>query len=484
VQDARVPTKSLQESLRSRAAGLGQAAGDVVPLVVFAGAVLLAVAKAARPLADPDTPWHLVVGHRFLDGMSIRHPGPLTHFATEDWRPRDWAVQCLLALFDDRFGLPGVAWLFGAAIIALAVVQLRSCGKRAGSNAALVATGVGLVVGYNAYAPRPQMVSFVLVAVTVGAVLDTEKDLRVRWWLAPLTGAWACLHGLWLLGPALQIVLMLGLWLDRRLTRALAGRLGLLLLLSLVFVAVTPNGSHLATHPLGQTGVGAGYILEYIAPSRASPSFMLWLVVFSIIAVTWMRRSRPSWVHIGLLALASLMALEYLRTIVIGTIILTPLLASALQEWSSVLRAGLSRGKQRLVMYGTAALAGVLLAVVVPHTADAVDDNKFPTAWDTDLDRLPPNSVLINELFDGGYLMWRHPSLWFVGDGNSDQYSAAWLTDWFGALTAQPGWEAFVHRTGADFALLGDTSPLREELEEAGWSVVSSRQHRVLLHRP
>jgi hypothetical protein len=455
--------------------------GTVVLFAVVAGGRV--VAKAVAPMADPDTPWHLVMGHEFLSGTSIRHPGPMSPLGTEDWRPRDWAVQSVMAQFDSWFGLPGVAWLFGAAIVVRALVQYRNCRRRAGVTAALLATTLGLVAGTNGYSARPQMVSFILLAVTLGAVLETDRDLRPRWWLIPLTGVWALCHGLWFLCLVLQATLAVGLLLDRRLTWRLAGRLGLCGLGSLVAVAVTPNGVYELLHPQGRTAVGVGYILEYAAPSRQSPSFVMWLLLLTVVVVSWLRRgARPSWVELLIVGLAALLAFQYLRTIILGTILVTPLVASAVEPWVGGVRVRLRPAVERGLVLGVGGLALVLLAVAVPGSAQGVSSASFPTSFDTTLDGLPPDAALFNELGDGGYLAWRHPGLRIVGDGLSDQYSVPWLDDWFGALDAGPGWCRFVSRTGATWALLRSDSRLTAELEEARWQVAQQGQGRVLLH--
>ncbi len=456
--------------------------GLVMLFAAVAGGRVLA--KAVAPMNDPDTPWHLVMGHRFLTGTSLRHPGPMSPLGTEDWRPRDWAVQSVMAQFDSWFGLPGVAWLFGAAIVALAMVQYRNCRRRAGVTAALLATTLALVAGYNGYSARPQMVSFVFLAITLGAVLDTDRDLRPRWWLIPLTGVWALCHGLWFLSVVLQVTLVVGLLLDRRLTRRLAGRLALCGFGSLAAVAVTPNGVYELIHPMGQTAVGVGFILEYAAPSRESPSFVMWLLLLTVVIVSWLRRGpRPSWVELLIVALAALLALEYLRTIILGTILITPLVASALEPWVGGIRVQPRRGVERGLMLGVSGLALAVLALAVPGSAQGVSSTMFPTSFDTTLDALPSSAVVFNDLGDGGYLAWRHPGLRIVGDGLSDQYAASWLSDWFGALDADPGWCQFLHRTGATWALLQKDSRLTAELEEAHWVVAQEGQDRVLLHR-
>ena len=460
---------------------------------VFVGLVVLSVvavggtvSKAAEPISDPDTPWHLVVGHRFLDGASIRHPGPVSHLGFADWRPRDWLSQIVMAGFDDWFGLPGVAWLMGAAIVALGLVQYWNCRRWANPVGSMTGAALGLLAGYNAYSTRPQMVSFVLVAVTLGAVHLMAGDLRPRWWLVPLTGLWACLHGLWFMSLVLQAALIVGLLLDRRLTSRVAGRFAALWIGCFAAVLITPNGWYLAQHPLGPFSTGGHYILEFDAPSRHSPSFVLWLLLLGAVLVTWLRQgSRRSWVDLGIVLLSGLLALQYLRTIVLGTILLTPYFAAAIETWLPT-RGGVSTRHRRERWGALAASAAALvgLAVVVPSTSAGMSAEMFPTEFDQRLDRLPPQAVVLNELGDGGYLLWRHPGLTIIGDGLSDQYSAAWLDGWFGALNAEPQWRSFVADNRVTDALLDEGSPLIEELTEAGWSVQDRQQGRVLLSRP
>lgn len=475
---ASTPQKSTLDRIAERTVAVG--------LVLLAAvATTRAVAKAASPINDPDTPWHLVTGHAFLSGTSIRHPGPISPLGFSDWRPRDWISQIVMARFDDWFGLPGVGWLMGAAIVSLWLVQYRNARRWAGPVAALTGTSLGLLVGYNAYSTRPQMVSFVLLAIVLGAVHATARDLRPRWWLVPLTGVWACAHGLWFMSLVLQAGLILGLGLDRRLTRPVVLRLSASWLASFAAVLVTPNGLYLVRHPLGPFSAGGDYILEFLAPSRHSPSFVMWLIVLAATLITWLRKGQArSWVDLGIVCLATVLALQYLRTIILGTILLTPYFAGAIQAWLPGIQVRVSRQAERLSAAAVAIVALVGLAVAMPESARSMSAGAFPTEFDQTLDRLPRTAVLLDELADGGYLMWRHPELRIVGDGLSDQYSAAWLDSWFGALGGGPQWRGLVARLGVTDALLQEESPLIDELRSAGWEVLLRAQGRVLLARP
>lgn len=453
-------------------------AATIATFLMFFSMVLI----AGQPLGNPDTWWHLVMGHAFIDGTSVRHPGPMSPFGTEDWRPRDWISQVLMALFDDAFGLPGVAWLLGLALVVLFVACFRMCRRLVPFGPAVVATGLAFFGMIGSLSPRPQVVSFILLVVTVGALLRTAEDLRPRWWLAALTAAWASLHGMWFLSPGLQMVVLLGLVMDGRLGKKTLPPHALLLALSVAAVAVTPNGLHLLTHPMGPSMGIAHYIQEYQPTSLGFPPYVAVLMMGFVVCLTWARRGSGSWVSVLLVGLGIFLTLYGGRTIPLGAILLAPFFARAISSWWPKTRAFVPLAAERVVVYGSACASLAALALMVPSSAAAPDDY-FPSSYDAQLSAMPDDAVLINELGDGGYLAWKYPDLRIVGDGLTDQYSVVWLESWFDALLGKPGWNEFVERSSADYALLDDTSPLRLGLIAEGWSVVREGQDRVLLKR-
>ena len=69
---------------------------------------------AAMPLTNTDTYFHLRFGHEFLDGgWTLRDPGSVSSFGTNDWVPTQWLPQVVMAQLEDWFGLAGVAWFQG-----------------------------------------------------------------------------------------------------------------------------------------------------------------------------------------------------------------------------------------------------------------------------------------------------------------------------------------------------------------------------------
>jgi hypothetical protein len=440
-------------------------------------------ARAAAPLSDPDTWWHLVMGEKFLDGTSIRHPGPMSYFGTEDWRPRDWLTQILAARVFGWWGLPGVAWLYGLGLVLFAVVVYRIARANTSFAAAVLATPIAVMASMTSLTARPQLVSFILLAVTVGAVIRTADDLRPRWWLAVLTGVWACMHGMWFLSPLIQGAVLVGLLLDRRVDRGRAARIASVMVLSIAAVAVTPNGAYLVVRPLGTSLAIAQHIQEYQPPNVGSLYYALTLLMLGVTVLMWARGSKATWVSIVLVLVAAGFAVQMQRTTTIGAIIVTPMFAQALDGWLARLDLDPPKAMERLLVYGSALLTLVALALTVPSTADRPGDN-LPVAFDRQLDKLPASAVLLNELSDGGYLTWRHRTLRVVEDGLSDQYTTDWHLDYFDATQPVPGWENFLQRTGATYALLGKDRPILELLEQNGWTVIAEDEDKALLHLP
>src|SRR4051794_30934678 len=161
------------------------------PWLVLVGILGFLLANTARPLTNTDTYFHLRFGQELLDGWSLRHPGSVSTFATRHWVPTQWLSEIVMAKTADWFGLAGVGWLSGFLEIALFVTLYVVCRDRAEPLVAAVVTAVALFAMQNGLSMRPQVISYLLVAVVVGAWLRTGHDRRVRWWLVPLVWVWA-----------------------------------------------------------------------------------------------------------------------------------------------------------------------------------------------------------------------------------------------------------------------------------------------------
>ena len=176
--------------------------GLVAPFLVLLGTFAVLAKRASQPLSNADTYFHLTFGHEFLDGdWSLRHPGSVTTFGTNDWVPTQWLPQVVMAQLEDWFGLAGVAWFAGFLHLEPGgdtVVHRPPARQPAGQHRggrrrpARGLTGpVHAAAGRSATcsSPSPRLPGS-----------PPAEDRKVRWWLVPLTWVWAMMHGMWPVG--------------------------------------------------------------------------------------------------------------------------------------------------------------------------------------------------------------------------------------------------------------------------------------------
>ncbi len=184
-----------------------------------------------------------------------------------------------------------------------------------------------------ALSARPQVVSLILLAVTVHAWLRTWDDGRIRWWLIALTWVWATAHGLWSAGVLVGFVACVGLVLDRRAT----GRRARTHVRRPRRVAAR-HRSHArgAALLLAQFAVSerTSLIPEWGPTSfRSVPALVAALMVAALV-VLWARRGSVPWTHLLLALLAAGWILLVTRMVPMGAVVLAPLLVAAISESS------------------------------------------------------------------------------------------------------------------------------------------------------
>ncbi len=447
--------------------------------LVVIGILVTLVVNCARTLTNTDTYFHLRFGQEFLQGWSLRHPGSVSTFATRDWVPTQWLSEIVMTRTEHWFGLAGVAWLSGLLQIALFLTLYVVCRDRAEPLVAAAVTAVALIAMQSGLSMRPQVVSYVLVAVVVGAWLRTRGDLRVRWWLIPLVWVWAMLHGMWPLAPVIGGVAVVGLALDR-VPRHVVVRAAAVPVASAVVAALTPVGPELYT-AVAAVGSRSQYFAEW-----GSPDWTSWyaaalgvLLVVTVLAM-WKRR-RNDWIDILLVGLAAAFAVYSQRTVPVSAAMLAPLAAAPLQHLLG--RRTPEVRAERLVVGGGVVAALLALAVAVPHTSA---DPPQHAAWlDPALRALPPGTKVLDDWDQGGYLMWRYPQLDLIMHGYGDTFTTAELRRNTDLISVAPGWTEAVRQSGARVAVLRPWSRLGYQLTaQWGWQVVHRSDDFELLRAP
>jgi hypothetical protein len=394
-----------------------------------------------------------------------------------------WLPEIVAQKGYQLFGLPALAWLRCAAMLALISALVWATRQAADAVPAIIASFAGLLGTGGSLSERPQLVSFVLLAVTVGAWWKTAGDLRPRWWLAPMTFVWACSHGLWGVGVLTGLVVIAGLALDRRLDRRTAARLLAVPALSVVAAALTPVGPRLLLTPFEVSSNAAQFVQEWQPTNTRDIFVAITLAMIALAVLPWIRGTsvRPWW-QIALAAAAVVFTLAMGRTVPVGAIIAAPLLASSLQE----LRGHPARPLTRRGMSAWAGLVAAAAIVAVPIAgAQAQRPDGWPEGLRPQLAAIPAKTVVLNDYTAGGWLLWAEPHLTPVIDLRSEIYSKAYLQEYVRTQKVAPGWQQLLVRTRPRYALLTADSPLQVALQERlRWTRVGQDAGYVLLKAP
>jgi hypothetical protein len=424
----------------------------------------LTVRVGTRAVGDPDIWWHLKTGQYVLNGGQFSGPDPWVPFATRPFVLTQWLPEVVAQKVYELAGLPGVAWLRCAAMLVLLGSLVWVCRTVADSVPALIAALAAMLGAGASLTERPQLVSFILLAVTLAAWWRSAEDLRPRWWLIPLTWVWACSHGLWPVGLAVGGVVILGLAVDRRLDRRTAVRLMLVPVLSLVAAALTPVGPRLLLSLFDVSAAAAPFVQEWQPTSARNPFALITLAMIALVVLTWVRsRSVPPTWQIALAAIAFVATLIMYRTVAVGAIIAAPLFASALQQQRFTPSKALTR--QAVFTWLGLSLAAVLVAAPIAGTM-AQKPFGVPDRLRPQLAALPAKTVVLNQFAISGWLLWAEPHLIPVADLRSEVYSSEYLTAYRNNESVGPGWQSFITRTGATAALLSEDSALADALQQ------------------
>jgi hypothetical protein len=473
------PTGMMKGDLAS---GRGESAH--VPAIVAIGSLAAVMYLGIRPVTDNDAWWHLKVGEYLLNGGAFVGPDPWNPFATRPFVVNQWLPEVVAFKGYEWFGLPAVAWLRCVAILLLFTAILWCTRRVADTVPALIIALAALIGTAGGLGERPQLVSLVILAVWVGASWRTAEDLRPRWWLIPLTWVWANSHGLWLTGIGIGIVVIVGLWMDRRVTVRAAARLMIVPLASLGVCALTPVGPRLLLAPFEVSQIATEFVQEWQpTPVRTSFVAILTLVMIAAAVLGWIRTpDKTPWWQVGLAVLAFISTLAMVRTIPVGAIIAAPLAASALQSLRHTAPQPPGRRTKRRwsLLVLTCAVIAVPVTAIVAQQPGGVPDRLLRT-----LDAVPARSVVLNDPSMSGWLLWREPQLISVMDLRSEIFNKDYVQAYLRTVEVGRGWQDFLASTKPTYALLRSESPLRLALqEELYWVPLQTAQGFTVLRSP
>ena len=146
-----------------------------LPVALVCGVVATIARRAAAPIHDPDSWWHLRLGHDLVAQHSLATPHHWSSFATVPWVPTEPLPEVVASFVERWFGLPGLAVLFAVAALAVALVVHATNRREAAPLPAAVATVFTVLAAARLAHPAPAAGLFVLIPVLLAAWLQTER---------------------------------------------------------------------------------------------------------------------------------------------------------------------------------------------------------------------------------------------------------------------------------------------------------------------
>lgn len=451
----------------------------VVPLMGLAACLVLLVRFQHVPPIGSDAWLHLRLGEEFRDGWALSNPGHLGVFDSATWYPTQWASQIGMSWMDSRFGIGGVVWLAGTLILLLPVVIYLSCRRHAAPLPAALATFVAVAAAAPGLSARPQVISYLFVALVTAAWLETARDGRPRWWIVALTWVWVPLHGMWVVGISISVAAVIGIALARTCERRQLLRLAAIPLLSAAVSLATPLGLDVVR---SVTGVGArnDVLTEWGPPDFTSTSTLFLVLMIAIVLLVSLRGGPLDWPIVALLGLSMAWGLYSVRTTVVAGVMLAPLVAMALQRL--VPADSRARGREVATVAAMTVLASVGLAIVSAQRAD----EPVVAGWvDERLDSMPPGTRVLNDWELGHYAMSRHPQVQLVMHGYVDMFTTAELERNIAIATLEAKWDTEVTDLDVDYGFVDPDSRLGYALvNQLGWTTIEGDDDYVLLEPP
>jgi hypothetical protein len=466
------------------------------PRTILLGSVLVAsLGLVVRPVADTDFWLHLAAGRWIAEHGRLPAHDLFTYTVSDHrWVNHEYLSEVLMWLVQARFGMAGVSVAWGLLTWLGLVLVLAAC--RPGARPYVVtglALALGALAGAPIWGPRPQMVTFTLVALELlwlRRALDDESS-RAIMWLPAVMALWSNLHGGWPLGFLFLGVAMAAGW--RR--PALRRRLALVTALSAVAAGLNPNGPAIYAYPFQTLASGAQ---QNLIAEWASPNFhLVELRPFELMAlalVGGLALGRPSAFDL-LVALAGLaLALESVRNVAIFVAAATPVLVATWSDvWSRLPARPRPAPPRWAPAIGVAAVLGVA-AAIVPRIAGDLAEQPALTArvvpvgaadW---LAAHPATGTrMFNEYAWGGYLASRfapRPARRVYVLSEGVLMGDAQLQRYREVATLAPGWRRILDDDRVDYVVFDRGSALDDVLAtEPGWRLAYRDRTAVIYVR-
>jgi hypothetical protein len=418
-------------------------------------------------LTDPDFWWHLEAGRWIVEHGRVPWEDPFSYTARGRlWIAYSWLAEVVFYALTRFLGFDALIWFIAgtaAALVGLVYLSCRTAG--ASPTASLAVSSLGAAATSGAWAERPQLLSFVLLAALVGCLRSERLAARLPWLTAALVALWVNVHivfsvGIALVGLAATCDLLEGRRDPRRWAAVASGALATLL---------NPYGWRLLEHlPLmiGQLGVIRA------TEELRSPDFhstlgkVIGVFVLSSIGVLVVSRERKTLFELSSFFIALASGLYMARNMALFAIIAAPTVARHLDSMLPVrdLRPARRTPRGLLVFHGVLALVAIGALVFLAPRKHGWRENLapglFPVAAADHVAERYSGRRLFNDFDWGGFLIFRlYPGTLVSIDGRNQVYGEEILRRYLQTHFLGRGWEQFLLDCDPDVILWPADSP-------------------------
>lgn len=486
--------------------GLGALARLTPASIAGTGMILtIAALSLQTSLDDPDFWWHLKMGEIIVDRGGIPSSDPFS-FTNQGapWLVQEWGSEVLFHGLASTFGLRSLI-VWGALMLVLcyllvARLLISEAGNQVGTWGIFLLTAFSGMEYWNV---RPNLVSYVLFALTLTFVRSRGRQI---WWVVPIMALWANMHGMFLLGIGLVLLvattegLKVALRWEGAETRY-ARRLWLVGAGGLLASFLNPHALGLHSYAFRLLGRVTPFVAEWLSPSfHEGPAlyFFLPLVVLSAVALTLSSR-RPDPTDVALVLAFLTLTLLAARNITLGAVVLGVVTARYLPE---AVRSALGRrfSPRRARQVRPLAAAGLNLTALIALAAGlvppvvlnfpasdspaAVAGPSYPGATLESLAGTHARLFTI-ESWAGLALYVGWPNLLVQIDGRADFYGPRFIREYREIRGGRSDWEDWLRRYCVTHVLLRESSGLAVALsQDTDWTVarreVKARPRTVL----
>lgn len=456
------------------------------------------------PPQDADMWWHLAAGKEMVeqgkilttDVFSYTHQG-------ENWTNAFWLSDIFLFLIYRLGGYLGITLLVSlTAVVIMAVIYRRTSHNPFPLPLLIIILATFAIA--PVWTPRPQIFSFLLLAVLDDGLNGKNGFILKQPWLLPIVfTVWANIHGGFIWGFLLIFAFILGNGLDSLLKRENSlsfkqlGQFSIWTFVAALAIGINPNGLSLWRLPFYTVDVSIQSITEWGSPNfhRLDLHPILWLL-FLVIVGAGTSRKALSWNNILSVIGFAYMAFISQRSIGPFVIIAAPFVINSLNDfWSECLYLISSIYRQRQTKPAFARLAfltnlfilGMFLVLVIIRAASVSTGQQVHNEWPWKavewIRTNQPDGRMFNAYNWGGYLQWELPEYPVFIDGRADLYGEKTIHEWWSVVNASEEGLALLDLWQVDFVILEPGWPILERLTQEGWHTLYEDSVAIVMGR-